>query len=190
MLVTLEELKVWRNKLGFSQRKLALLAEINPSIINKIESGKRDPTYSTVVKIYNTLQREMNKGKISKSAGEICYKDVQCVKPNDTLNRASEIMKKNDFSQLPVMENKELVGSISERSFTELLSSEKPVDFKKQKVKEFMEDEFPSFPKDTPITSISRILKDRDAIIVTDKGKMYGIITRADLLPPFERKEE
>ena len=53
-----ENLKTFRNERGFSQAKLAELAETAPNYIAMIEAGKRFPTDTMLEKIAAALQCE------------------------------------------------------------------------------------------------------------------------------------
>ncbi|MDR1933605.1 MAG: helix-turn-helix domain-containing protein [Spirochaetales bacterium] len=53
-----ENLKAYRNEMGFSQLKLADLADTAPNYIAMIEAGKRFPTDTMLEKIAAALRRE------------------------------------------------------------------------------------------------------------------------------------
>ena len=46
-----ERIKFFRNKLGWSQEKLALQAEINTAFLGHLERGLKNPTIKTLEKI-------------------------------------------------------------------------------------------------------------------------------------------
>ncbi|MDR0442670.1 MAG: helix-turn-helix domain-containing protein [Treponema sp.] len=53
-----ENLKTYRNEMGFSQLKLANLVDSAPNYIAMIEAGKRFPTDTMLEKIAAALRRE------------------------------------------------------------------------------------------------------------------------------------
>ena len=53
-----ENLKAYRNEMGFSQLKLADMVDTAPNYIAMIEAGKRFPTDKMLEKIAVALQRE------------------------------------------------------------------------------------------------------------------------------------
>ena len=53
-----ENLRTYRNEMGFSQAKLAELADTAPNYIAMIEAGKRFPTDTMLEKIAAALQRD------------------------------------------------------------------------------------------------------------------------------------
>ena len=55
-----QEFKKRRSYLGLSQLKFSKLANMSQSIINKLENGKIDPSYSTILKIERTLENQEN----------------------------------------------------------------------------------------------------------------------------------
>ena len=88
-------------------------------------------------------------------------------------------MKKHAISQLPVIDNDVIVGSVSEETF--IVNYEK-ISNTEMKIKQIMDDPFPTLPYKTPITLIRDILKMYNALILIKNGKLYGIISRADIL--------
>ncbi|MGC8948905.1 MAG: helix-turn-helix domain-containing protein, partial [Thermoprotei archaeon] len=123
MLPELSEIMKLRKKLGLTQRELAKLSGVSQSLIAKIESGKIIPSYSKVKIIFDTLENlEEKVFKVNIKAGDIMNKKVVGVKSNDKVIKASQIMLKHGFSQLPVFSKGRLVGSISEKDIMNILS--------------------------------------------------------------------
>ncbi|MHA1315871.1 MAG: CBS domain-containing protein [Candidatus Helarchaeota archaeon] len=87
------------------------------------------------------------------------------------------------ISQLPVVdENNRVIGSIRERTISNhLLSHGK--DILERTINEFVEESFPQFPAGSvTIGEISKMILEHDAILLMDKGKIAGIITKADII--------
>jgi predicted transcriptional regulator len=55
MLPRLDSIKPARLKIGLTQQKLASLTGVSTSMINQIESGRCQPSYSTARKIFEVL---------------------------------------------------------------------------------------------------------------------------------------
>jgi predicted transcriptional regulator len=92
-------------------------------------------------------------------------------------------MEENDFSQLPVMDNGIQVGSISEARLVSEITSEK--DFTKisnKPVEGVMNDGFPTVSKNLDVATVSKFVEANPAVLVVDKGKVVGIITKADII--------
>jgi len=104
------------------------------------------------------------------------------VSQKDKVARASELMKKNAIDQLPVIENKRVVGSISESLiFSKMLEGDKKVLFA-MNVGEIMQEPFPIVNADMPVSLVLPMLKAENAIIITENSKFIGIITKTNLL--------
>src|SRR5213075_1416739 len=58
---------------------------------------------------------EFNRGGQAMKIGNVMSRDVQLIKPDDTIRSAAALMKKIDAGLLPVTENDKLVGMITDR---------------------------------------------------------------------------
>ncbi|MEM3430798.1 MAG: CBS domain-containing protein, partial [Candidatus Bathyarchaeia archaeon] len=75
------------------------------------------------------------------------------------------------------------VGSISERTvLNQILSGKDPKILSKTPVESVMDEAFPTVDEETPITVISTLLQYSQAVLVTKRGEIKGIVTKADLL--------
>ncbi len=168
-------LKQKRKQLDLSQNELAKKSGVSQSLIAKLESNKVVPSYDAIQKIENTL--EMILYEKEKKVADIMHSPILSVDAGDTAEKAAGIMKKHDYSQIPVKKNSEFVGSISER---ELISVNKNV-----KTLDIMGPLFDIVSWDTPISSIKSMFKDRNkkAILIRNKkGEIKGIVTTQDLI--------
>jgi len=92
-------------------------------------------------------------------------------------------MRETGFSQLPVFNGNQIVGSLTEKGILQrLMSSPRPDDISKQPVEKIMEEAFPIVGEETPVSVISALLQYEPAVLVTKLGHVRGIITKADLL--------
>jgi len=132
-----------------------------------------DPRLSTV----NKILRVLTEGE-GKNCGEVMTKRVVSVKPTDIIVKVSELMMKHAISQLPVIENKRAVGTVTEESIIKNLSST----IADEKVERVMQPPLPSVPEETSISMIKPLLEDHPGVLVVKKGDIVGIITRSDLL--------
>lgn len=174
----LERISKMRKQLGLTQKQLADLSGVSQSLIAKIESGKIDPAYSKVVRIINALESEQNRGK--KTAAEIMTPSLISSSPDDNVEKAANIMREKDISQIPVIEGNRCVGSISETAIVELVSNNG--DPKSTKVRDVMQDSFPVVPANSVMDMIVDLLKHYPAVLVEKNGRFAGIITKADML--------
>jgi predicted transcriptional regulator len=49
-------------------------------------------------------------------------------------------------------------------------------------IEEIMEDPFPTIGKDTDVDTVYHLLEHAPAVLVVDRGKPVGIVTKADIL--------
>jgi predicted transcriptional regulator len=179
MLSELERIKQMRQKLGLTQTQLAKMAGVSQSLITKIERGNIEPSYSIARKIFTLLEEELAEKQKVIIAKNICTKHIAFIKTDDTIEMAIKLMKKLAISQMPVMKENIIVGSISEETF---IKNYERIKSKNMKVEEIMDEPFPTIPENTHIALIRDILKTYPVVILTKQGKPTGIISKADLL--------
>ena len=164
MFPTLEDIGKKRRQLGLKQAELAKLAGVSQSLIAKLESGKIDSSYTKVKTIFDVLERLEAKTKIQEE-------------------KVVQMMKEHGYSQIPVFNKKQSVGSISEKTILrEILAGKDIAQISKLPVESIMEEAFPQVGDDAPLSLISSLLQTYPAILVSKKGNVTGIITKADLL--------
>ena len=112
----------------------------------------------------------------------VLTKKVIFVKPEDSINYAIKLMKENDISQLPVIQEGKCTGSISERTIIRNLGKASGTD----EVKRIMEEPFPVISCKEEIDVIKSLLEYHQAVLVSERGKIIGIITKSDLLTLFK----
>ena len=171
----LSEIKIIRKKMGLTQSELAKKANVSQSLIAKIESDKIDPTFSKAKKIFQTLSDLENKEEIK--ADEVMKKNIVSISPNDNIKNSIQKMKKYNISQMPVIEDNKAIGLISESILLDALMEEKG-----KKVADIMEDTPPIVSKNSSIKVISSLLQHYPMVLVSESGKLIGLITKADLL--------
>lgn len=168
-----------RRKLGLTQQALARGAGVSQSLIAKIESGRVDAAYSKVRCIIEALEREKSSKEML--AREIMHTGVETISEGETLHAAARAMQKLSISQMPVTDGKSVVGNISEEQILEKFSSD-PKRMASLRVGEVMGEAFPSALPSTPVSAIASLLRHHPAVLVMEKGRIAGIITKADIL--------
>ena len=98
-----------------------------------------------------------------------------------TVRQALGLMSLHDVSQLPVMEDQNCVGSVSDWSLSQKsLENPKVLD---STVSEVMDSPFPMISGDQPVDSVVKLLsKSNPAVLVRTNGTVRGIVTRSDML--------
>jgi predicted transcriptional regulator len=194
-LPDLDKIRQMRKRLNLSQRELASLAGVSQSLIAKIERGSIDPSYSNVRKILMAFEEVLRRRKVEGmklgaqlTVGDLATRGVVQVVPEQTVGECVERMMKGRFTQLPVMVGDKVVGGITDdriRDYTieETRANRKTYDMVMQtKVEEVMMDPFPILSEDTPIELASVHLQREEAVLVSRKGQIVGILTSADFL--------
>ncbi len=176
-----EELRKYRLKVGLTQSELAKKAKVSQSLIARIESGDIDPRVSTLKRILDVLKKEEKKESIY--AKDIMSSPVIYIKPEDTILEASKIMEEHKISQLPVIKNGIQVGCVTEDLLIKVIAKEKNLSkIANKKVEDIMGDGFPVVTKKTELSVISKLLENSQAVLVSERGKIIGIVTKADIL--------
>lgn len=194
-LPDLDKIRQMRKRLNLSQRELASMAGVSQSLIAKIERGSIDPSYSNVRKILMAFEEVLRKRKVEGvklgaqlTVGDLATRGVISVSPEQTVGECVDRMMKGRFTQLPVMVGDRVVGGITDdriRDYTieETRNGRKSYDgVMSTKVEEMMMDPFPILSEDTPIELASVHLQREEAILVSRKGQIVGILTSADFL--------
>jgi len=180
MLPSLDEIAKKRKMLGLTQKQLARMAGVSQSFIAKIESGKIDPSYNKVKAIFDVLEKMET--KVNHTAKRIFHKGVVGVQKNETIGKAISLMMKHGYSQLPVFDGEQVVGCISEKTILNQVTVGKELSQLSQRlVEEIMEEAPPRIDENAPLPLVSSLLHVYPAVLVTKKGKVIGIITKADL---------
>ena len=175
MQYELNEIKKIRKNLGLTQTELAKMANVSQSIIAKIESGKIDPTFTKTKKIFETLDDLENKEEIK--ADELMNKKIVSLTSNDNIKDSVRKMKKFGISQMPVIDGHKIIGLVSESTLLDALISKKG-----KRIDEIMEETPPIVSKKASIKVVSNLLRHYPAVLVSENGKLVGLITKADLL--------
>ncbi len=177
MFTELQEIKLLRKRLGLTQAELAKHAGVSQSLIAKIEAGSLDPTYTNAQKIFIALKSFTQKQE--KKACSIMNKNLIYLEPENSIKNAIQKMKKHSISQLPVLEQKKAVGLISETALLDALMKNISPD---APIKNIMDESPPTIDMQASIQIISQLLKYYPLVLVSEKGKLLGIITKSDML--------
>ena len=181
MLPSIDEIAKKRRIAGLTQQKLARLAGVSQSLIAKLESHKIDPSYTKVKAIFDALERLQTEKEVR--AENVLHSNVIGIQKSDPVSKAVQTMAEYGYSQLPVFDGEHSVGSISEKTIIGKVSEGKNLNqVSKLSVGDVMEEAFPQVGEDAPLTLISSLLQVYPAVLISTKGKVVGIVTKADLL--------
>ncbi|MEK6923984.1 MAG: CBS domain-containing protein [Candidatus Micrarchaeota archaeon] len=178
----LSEVRALRRKLGLTQHQLAKACGLSQSFIAKVECGALEPAYGKAVRLFEALEKCGRQREVS--AGEVMSRQVVSLSPGARLREAVRKFRERDISQLPVIEGGHPVGVVSEADVLAALLEGK----QSATVREVMEEAPPIVPLAASIIAVSSLLRYCPLVLVAEKGRVLGVISRADLLEPLYGK--
>jgi len=182
-MLPIEELGKMRRRLGMSQKELAARAGVSQSLIAKIESGRIRVSYDRVRRIFKVLEDRALEEYPKTRVKEISNKEIIGVSGADPVRKAAELMQKYDYSQLPVYDGDTSIGSISEKTINDYIAQGKDLEIlPAMPIESLMEGAFPQVDEGASIDVVTGLLRYFPAVLTTKKGKITGIVTKADLL--------
>ena len=176
MVFDITQLKKIRKRLDLTQHEFAIKAGISQSMVAKIEANRLDPTYSNVKKIEQALVLLTKKDE--KEAKDIMTKNIISVNKNEKISNVIKLMNKHTISQLPITDNNKVIGLISESS----ILNKNLKDIKNLKAENIMEETPPIIDKNARSEVIKQLLKFYPLVLVKERGRLIGLITKADLI--------
>jgi len=188
-LITPEELRNLRRRFRLTQKELAQKAGVSQSLIARIENKTVDPRLSTVRRIFNAITSIQSERKKAK---DVMHSPVVTIDAMDTIKSAITLMKKYAISQLPVLKENKIIGSIQESTLLDKLVDSKDSDrFFSNSVYNIMEKSFPVVEPNADVNYVVNVLsRENSAVLVIDNKKIAGIITKIDLLLPPTHSNE
>ncbi|MBU0953003.1 MAG: CBS domain-containing protein [Nanoarchaeota archaeon] len=169
-----------RKALGISMPELAQEAGVSREMLKELEAGNPHVEVD-LARIYQALDRLEE--KVAIRVRDIMTHDVILVNAQELLSKAAKLLKTNNISQAPVIENGKIVGTITEVAILEkLIYGMNQEEFKDVPVNEVMERPLPMVPDTTLVTAVLPTLKDHPAVVVSTKGTISGIVSRSDVL--------
>lgn len=104
------------------------------------------------------------------------------IQADQTVKEAMQIMRENDISQMPVMENGTIVGALNENDVLACLL-ENPLQNSDELVKTIMADPFPQVEENLPINKLNLYINRKSpAVIAVDKAGTSHIVTKYDII--------
>jgi predicted transcriptional regulator len=135
-----------------------------------------------VIEALNELgERSKAEAFTDKTAKEVMHRKVVFCRDTDTIKFALELIKDKDFSQLPVLNRSgSVVGTVYQKNL--LMAHMNNTENRKKRVSEILDPALPQIDENTPIRKLKSLMEGYDAILVTEKGKLKGIISVFDML--------
>lgn len=117
--------------------------------------------------------------RVKRQAGRV--RELIAAEPYQTVFHALRIMQSNDISQIPVFEEKKIVGTVYEDKILNLALQGK--DLRKLVIREVMGKPLPLLPRDAPIERVTKSLSHEGPAVFVDMGNgHYEILTKYDLM--------
>jgi cystathionine beta-synthase len=112
-------------------------------------------------------------------AGKV--RDLIIVRPYQTVFHALRTMQEQDISQMPVLEESTIVGTIYEDQILNMALQGK--DLRKLVIREVMSKPLPQVPRDAPVERVTQLLShEAPAVFVLMGDARYEILTKYDLM--------
>lgn len=166
--------------LGLTQADLARESKTSQSLVAKLEKGRLNPSYEVVRRILEALDRLA--ASDDETAADLMHGEPVFAEPAEPLGRALERMKANGYSQLPVVDRGQPVGSLSESAILERIERGAELEaLKRQPVRLTMRPSFPTVEPGTRRRIVVELLRDHEAVLVVREGRMVGVVTKSDL---------
>jgi cystathionine beta-synthase len=105
---------------------------------------------------------------------------------DDSLQQAADTFREYGISQLPVLENGQMVGAVQE--ITIVHAQHGGIESSKVRLRDVMARPLPQVDADVLLEEIYRLLlAGNSAVAVTREGRLTGLITRSDLIEYYEK---
>ncbi len=122
---------------------------------------------------------------VARRAGDA---QLVAVAPDDALRVAYARMRLYDVSQLPVMDRGALMGIVDESDLlVALLAGERAFE---RSVREVMTTKVETLPPEAPLSELVRVLDAGMVGVVVEKGTLFGLVTRIDLVNYLRRRAQ
>ncbi|TLZ70171.1 MAG: CBS domain-containing protein [Methanobacteriota archaeon] len=162
MLPDIDEIPRMRKMLGLTQTALGKLAGVSQSTVVKVE-----------------VRRQEKKALVD----QVQSRKVEFIDAKISLEDAASEMRRKKFSQLPVFHLGRSVGSISDKTITDLiLAGKEPRELARIRVEDVMDPPFPQIDAKAPVELAAGLLRHYNAVIVVSRGDVTGIVTKSDLM--------
>ncbi|MFW6148523.1 MAG: CBS domain-containing protein [Atribacterota bacterium] len=165
-------------------------------ILKEIGGGGHSQAASAVVRRSSLLEAENKIKKILDKhieseilAKHIMTSPVKSLNVDTTIEEASKIMLRYGHNGFPVIDNGKLVGIITRQE----IYKAKHHRYEKETVDVYMSENIISANKNTPILEIQELMIKYDVgrvLVLSEKGKLEGIITRTDLIRSLYGEKE
>jgi len=146
----------FRKKASLTQNELSKLTGLSQSYVNKIENLIAEPPYSVAKKIIELLNDYKNVDFDVK----LLMTKIRTVSSKNTIGQA---MSELNVSQLPVINDGLIVGSITKKTIPKLIKKGVK-NIESQLISDVMDSPFPMIPDGSKVELISLLLEFNEAV--------------------------
>jgi predicted transcriptional regulator len=176
---TFTEIRRRRLALGVSLGAVARAVGRSDATLSRIERGQIQPSYELVQRILAYLETQEGLARPKLTVGDLRSRVLVTVGSTTPLSDAAQRMESGGFSQLPVVDDGRVIGSVSE---TALLRALGEPSGRKSRVRDVLETSYPVVDETFPADLLPPILGRYPAVLVAHRGELSGIVTKADLI--------
>lgn len=175
----LTEIRRRRAALGISLAELARAVGRSDATLSRIERGRIRPSYELVQKILGYLEAQEGLSTPKLTVADLVSRTLVSVESVASLSTAAQRMESGAFSQLPVLDDGRVVGSLSESALLRALAQP---DARRLKVRDVLETAYPVVDEGFPADLLPPLLGRYPGVLVAHRGEVRGIVTKADLI--------
>jgi predicted transcriptional regulator len=173
------EIRKRRLSLGISLGELARAVGRTDATVSRIERGKIRPSYQLVQQMLAFLEEREGRAAPHLTARDLVNPSLVTIDGAASVAEAARLMERGGFSQLPVLEEGRVTGSVSE---TVLLRALATPEGRRSKVRDVQEGSYPILDLSFPAELLANLLTRYSAVLVAERGRLRGIVTRTDLI--------
>jgi predicted transcriptional regulator len=167
---------------GLTQIELAKQVQISQSALTKIERGVIDPSYVIMTRLIDVLESTLSSNRETLTLGQIMQRTIVSAHSSTPIRKLIQIFEKHHVSQLPIIDEGRAIGIVNERLLLGNIMDKGVTE--SQTAADVMGDPPAIVPLTTSTSSVCSLLKEHDIVLISEKGKIVGIISRSDV---FER---
>lgn len=175
----IREIRRRRVALGISLGDLARAVGRSDATLSRIERGQIRPSYDLVQRIFTYLEAQEGLTAPRLTVEELMSRALTTVESSASLATAAHRMESGGFSQLPVVDDGRVVGSLSESALLRALAQS---DARRLRVRDVLETAYPVVDEGFAADLLPALLTRYPAVLVSHRGELRGIVTKSDLI--------
>jgi predicted transcriptional regulator len=175
----LPEVRRRRIALGISLGELARAIGRSDATLSRIERGQIRPSYDLVQRIFSYLEAQEGLATPKLTVADLMSRSLTTVESSASLATAAQRMEAGGFSQLPVVDDGRVVGSLSEGALLRALAQP---DARRLRVRDVLETAYPVVDEGFRADLLPPLLGRYPAVLVAHRGELRGIVTKSDLI--------